>query len=134
MAGVEIAALASTLLYRYVNVPQRALASHTQAAWVDPCICCVMCIDIYYLSMYTAIYMRTSRKGLQWPGAGLSGEQRYDAARWRFSDPRDERFFMQPGNILYSCSVFESQCANDICTYTCVYIYIYNAKIVFTFI
>ena len=65
VAGVEIAALASTLLYRYVHAPQRALASHTQAAWVDPCICCVMYIDIYYLSMYTAIYMRTSRKGLQ---------------------------------------------------------------------
>ena len=107
LAGVEIAALASTLLYRYVNVPQRALASHAQAAWVDPCICYVMCIDIYYLSMYTAIYMRTSRKGLQWPGAGLSGEQRYDAARWRCNNPRAERFFTQPENILYTSSVFE---------------------------
>ena len=98
-AAGDRAALASTLLYRYVNVPQRAVSSLTHAAWVDPCICYVMCIDIYYLSMYTAIYMRTSRKGLQWPGAGLSGEQRSDAARWRLSDPRAERFFLQPGNI-----------------------------------
>ena len=43
---VDMTALASTLLYRYVNVPQRALSSLTHAAWVDPCICYVMCIDI----------------------------------------------------------------------------------------
>ena len=55
LAAGDRAALASTLLYRYVHVPQRAVSSLTHAAWVDPCICYVMCIDICYLIIGTLI-------------------------------------------------------------------------------